>query len=181
VWTLRRAARPLARFLPRQPYWDCRCIHFCRLHLRFAFFGFQILDGLWFELRRMHASLLHCPHSPQRGIRSPVGRSRRARDGFGFLNGALCRCIQRTGRWICVVERPSHSGCRIIRRWHEWHRNPSSEWEAVVCEVPGLRYRSPKKEQPAAASSKGARCALGKQREGRSSTLRPIACPISLA
>jgi hypothetical protein len=70
-------ARPLAHFLPRQPYWDCRCIRFCRLHLRFAFFGFQILDGLWFEVRRMHVSLLHCPHrphSPQRGIRSPVGR-----------------------------------------------------------------------------------------------------------
>jgi hypothetical protein len=73
AWTPRRAACPLARFLPRQPYWDCRCILFCRLHLRLAFFGFQILDSLWFELRSTHVSLLHCPHSTT-ATRHPFAR-----------------------------------------------------------------------------------------------------------
>ena len=40
------------------------------------------------------------------------------------------------------------------------------------------RRRRSSQQQPAA---KVRGCALGKQREGRSSTLRPIACPISLA
>jgi hypothetical protein len=81
-----------------QPYWDCRCILCCRLHLRFAFFGFQILDGMGsnYGVRTYHYCTARTP--PQRDIRSPGCRSRRAGDGFGFLNEALRRCIKRTGR-----------------------------------------------------------------------------------
>jgi hypothetical protein len=119
----------------------------------------------WFELRSTHVSLLHYPHSLQRDIRSSGCRSRRVRDGFGFLNEAFCRCIKRLGVgsvWPSG-ERPSGRAAEPLRLPHNSTlarvaSNPSSEWEAVVFEVPGLRYRSPKKE--CIAHSRRQRCAM---------------------
>jgi hypothetical protein len=110
------------------------------------------------------------------------GRSRRARDGFGLLNGGA------------LSLHPADWALDLCGRAAEPLRLPHDSALAQVASKPfervgggfclkfrdfGTDRRKRSSQQQPAAKERG--CALGKQREGRSSTLRPIACPTSLA
>jgi hypothetical protein len=100
--------------LPRQPYWDCNCIRFGRLHFAFPSSGFQSLGGLWFELRSTHVSLIALPAltaTQHPFTRRPLQAcQRRASSSRRFWS--LHKTTGRRRQDLCGS---SHSGCRIIR------------------------------------------------------------------
>ncbi len=97
---------------------------------------------------------LHCPCSPQH----PFDRRPREACQTWLPDRGVLSLHKTTGR-------PSLCGRATLVRSiiQHWDRTILSEWEAVVFDVPGLRYRSPKSVQVAAAVHDAA---LGRKRRG---------------
>jgi hypothetical protein len=126
---------------------------------------FHSLDGLWFEIRT-YRRIQTCtaPFSPQH----PFDRRPRQACQTWLLDQGVLSVHNTTGQRIRMVEPLLCQHNSTLASSH------GSESEAVVIDVPGLRYRSPKTLQ---LGSRGPQCSARREKERRSSSRWPIARP----